>query len=174
MHTGNAEDSFFSLLKYLSESKKKKKGYIYLTGLSSVQLLNLIFKVSAFLLSEKKTSKWHIHSLLSQTFHIKCGYLYINSFYQLSALQTPPRIRTELDCDLPTAPTTAIYEDFAFVLEISLCMACKFRIQMLSCSHSGWKSQLTVTVFVITVHLSFGSEDSGDWHRQWMCQMPVL
>lgn len=47
---------FFSLLEYLSESKNK--GYIYLTGLSSVsQLLNLMFKVSGFLLSEKKTSK---------------------------------------------------------------------------------------------------------------------
>lgn len=99
---------FFSLLEYLSESKNK--GYIYLTGLSSVsQLLNLMFKVSAFLLSEKKTSKWHIHSLLSQTFPIKFYCLYINSFYQLPALQTPPPIRTELDCDLPTVPTSAIY-----------------------------------------------------------------
>lgn len=68
-----------------------------------------MFKVSAFLLSEKKTLKWHIHSLLSQTFHIKFGCLHINSFYQLSALQTPPRIRTELELDLPIAPVTAIY-----------------------------------------------------------------
>lgn len=72
-------------------------------------------KVSASLLSEKQTSKWHIHSLLSQTFHIKFGCLLINSFYQLSALQTPPWIRTELDCDPLTAPVIAIYEDFAFV-----------------------------------------------------------
>lgn len=45
---------------------------------------------------------------------------------------------------------------------------------MLSCSHSGWKGQLSVTVFVITEHPSFGREDSGAWHRQWMCQRPVL